>query len=180
MEALTEATIFFAMVLALALLTERFVEMVKIFFDYLDYQFGWDQFWSRRADRLHKKLKEILGRLMRARPELQEKVLKRYENRTLNESGGYEGSIVVISGDMIRVVFIRVVTQFIGICFGVWLACQFKIDLFAYVDKTADLANETVRTLLSGIAIGLGSGPVHKIITTIERARKKQKQKTST
>lgn len=176
-DVLSQPTVFFAMVLALALLVERAIEMVKILFDYLDFRLGWDKHWSRRAEKLHTKLKNILGSIMRSRPELQKKVLKRYENRTLDKTGGHEDTVVVISGDKIRVIATQVFAKLLGISFGILLACYFKIDLFTYVDKTADLANETIRTILSGIAIGLGSAPIHKIITTIERARKKQKEK---
>lgn len=176
-EVLEVPVVFFAMVLALSLLIERFLEMTKVLFDYLDFRMGWDRYWSRSADNLHKKLKNIVGRILKARPELQEKVLKRYRGKTLGKSGGYEGSIVIVSGDMIRVVFTRSFMKIIAIAIGIYLAFIFKIDLLSFVNKTQDVANEPIRIIISGIAIGLGSGPIHKIITTIERARKKQKEK---
>lgn len=188
MEVVEQVTVFFVMVLALALLTERFVEMVKVFFDYLDYRLGWDSFWSKRAARLHLKLKDKLGFMQRVKPELQDKTLERYMDRTLNQSGAYQGKTILIAGDLLRVIFIRVAAKCIGICFGIWLAYRLQIDLFAYINNStdtaplnADAANRfDMKIFASGFAIGLGAGPVHKIITSIERARKKKTAKGAT
>ena len=180
MEALTQPTVFFAMVLALALLTERFIEVVKVFFDWLDYQCGFDTFWSRKAQDLQGKLRDRLGFVGRISPDLQNKIIGCYRDRTLNDTGNYQGRTIVISGDLIRVVFTRAVAKVLGLLFGVVLAWLFQIDLFAYVNANAEIAQASSRhfnlqIFISGLGIGLGAGPVHKIITTIERARERRK-----
>ncbi|MDH5181532.1 MAG: hypothetical protein OEZ39_15170 [Gammaproteobacteria bacterium] len=182
-DALTQATVFFTLVLALSLLTERLIEMVKVLFDYLDLKLGWDKHWSHRAEKLHTKLKNILGYMMKTKPALQEKVLARYKDKVVDENS----AVLVISGDKIRVVFTQLAAKFIGIAFGIYLAYQFRIDLFNYVQvgKSLHVVEEILsdkthlRIILSGVIIGLGSGPVHKVITTIERSREKARKKAA-
>jgi len=179
-EALTAPVVFFTMVLALSLLTERFIEVVKVFFDYLDYRIGLDKFWTKRAKRFHEQLSGKISFLSKVNPRLEEKTIARYRNRSLNQSGAYKGKTTVISGDMMRVVFTRIAAKVVGIAFGVWLAIYLKIDLFAYIDPTYKAAayQFSYKTIISGMVIGLGAGPIHKLITTIERARKKHLKKT--
>lgn len=180
MEALELPTVFFAMVLALALLTERFIEIIKVLFDWLDYLFEFDDFWSKKAQQLHIKLRDQLGFFGRLKPKLQQKIIKRYQDRTLNYAGTYDGKTIIISGDMIRTVFTRVVAKILGLIFGVLLAWLFQIDLIAYAKTSGEVAKAVdyhfnLHIFVSGLAIGLGAGPVHKIITTIEKARKNRK-----
>lgn len=182
MEALSQPTVFFAMVLALALLTERFIEIVKIFFDWLDYLFGFDAFWSRKAQQLHVKMRDQLGFVGRINPDLQKKIISCYRDRTLNNVGDYDGRTIIISGDLIRVAFTRAVAKVLGMSFGVLLAWLFQIDMIAYVNASGEVAAASARhfnlyILVSGLAIGLGAGPVHKIITTIEKSRERRKAK---
>lgn len=182
MEALEQPTVFFALVLALSLLTERFIEIIKVFFDWLDYQLGFDAFWTRKAQQLHAKIRDKLGLFGKVKPKIQDKTIKRYKDRTLNYAGTYSGKTIVISGDMIRVVFTRAAAKVIGLIFGIFLAYFFQINLIDYINDPEGSVNFTSRhfnlnIFVSGLAIGLGAGPVHKIITTIEKAHNKRKAK---
>ena len=84
---------------------------------------------------------------------------------------------------MIRQVFTRAAAKILGMIFGVLLAYLFQIDLIAYVNPDFTGAapvtdyHFTLQIFVSGLAIGLGAAPVHKVITTIEKARKKRQAK---
>ena len=60
MEGLQGPAFLFAVALLFSLLIERLLEIVKCVVDLLDSRFDWHRFWSRRAEKLGKKLEQQL------------------------------------------------------------------------------------------------------------------------
>lgn len=180
METVLDITVLFTFVLALALLIERFLELLKSFYDLLDGKFNWHTFWTKRAKRLRNKLERKLKVFEYVDARTVESILNRFREIILNEKGGYRGTVPVISGDLVRAVTVRSGLKIIGIFAGIALALRFGIDivtLWELKPPEDPLIPLNLRIAFSGTAIGLGSGPVHKIITTIEKRRAKQREK---
>ena len=52
MEALLDVTVLFTLVLALAFVIERFLEVLKAIYDMLDSRLNWYKFWDKRTEGL--------------------------------------------------------------------------------------------------------------------------------
>jgi hypothetical protein len=171
-DALSTVTVFFA--LALALLVERLLEVLKSGYDVLDSRFNWCEFWTARAYAVADRLERRLRVFEYVKPEAAQPVLNRLYNVLLNTQGGYSGTALVLSGDLVRAAGVRLGCKLVGMAIGVALAYWLKIDFVRLWTPPPGFPQQlwapgTVTTIASGIAIGLGSGPVHKIITTIEK-----------
>jgi len=178
-----QATAIFTLVLAFSLLIERLLEVLKSFYDWLDSHFDWYHLWTRRAYGV-KAFVEHRRRLFQLIPPLaQAAFLARMSEMLLQRPGGGCGPIPVVSGDLVRQVHLRVAAKILGITIGITLAHWQHLDLLALYQE---VAGGTVQwsldripldwrpglgMTLTGVAIGLGSGPVHKIITALERKR---------
>jgi hypothetical protein len=176
LDALSDVTIMFALVLALALLVERFLEVVKSGYDVLDSRMEWYHFWTDRAKAIQDRLERRLRVFEYVSPDAVQPVLNRVYELLLNNQGGYAGTALILSGDLVRAAGVRVGCKVLGMAVGVGLALWLNIDFVQLWQppngRPLELwASPLVCTIASGIAIGLGSGPVHKIITTIERQR---------
>jgi len=182
-DALLDVTVLFALALALALLIERFMEVLKAIYDLLDSRRNWHTFWTKRAKSLAAGLEKRLRIFQYVDPKKAASVLQRFSDLILNEQGGYAGNVPLLAGDLVRTLYVKVASKIIGVSLGVVLAFWSGIDLVAiWNDAAAGSAWELnlaswLSFTLSGIAIGLGASPLHKIITTIERRREKRSTK---
>jgi hypothetical protein len=172
-DALSDVSILFAFALALALLIERFLEVVKSCYDVVDSRWDLYHFWSRRARAIQTRIEQRLGVFEYVSPDLASGVLNRMYQLLLNNQPGYTGTTLIVSGDLVRAAGVRLGCKVLGMLIGVTLALWLGIDFVQlwqppggiHVDSTI------LRTIASGIALGLGTGPVHKIITAIEKQR---------
>ncbi len=185
MDVIYEVTVLFALAIALSFLIERFLEILKAFYDALDSKFDWYKFWTVRAfkvrDKLENKLKvvELLGKKKTAT------VLDKFREKLMNQSEGYDGNVPVISGDLVRVVTIRAVAKTIGIIVGIGLAFWMEVDFIKIWQEsmsdsslwTLEIKSPDLRVAISGVIIGVGSSPLHKVIISIDKKRKKRQAK---
>lgn len=182
MDVLLKVTVLYTLTLALAFLVERILEILKSFYDLLDSKFDLYKFWTIRAyktrNTLENKLKvvEFLGLKSTA------KLLDRFREKLLNTSGQYPGTLPVISGDLVRAMTVRAYCRILAILFGIGIAIWMKLDLMQVFQQAIKdithwnikISSEIVRNGLSGIVLGIGAEPVHKLIRTFERRQKKK------
>lgn len=179
MYTLTKITILFTLVLALSLTVERFIEVFKAVLDMVDDRLKRHIFWTNCAKSLKKRLESKLGLFENVDPRKAAAILNRFEKMLLGAKDGYTSTLPVISGDMMRASCIKLVCKFVGIGIGIGMALWMHIDLIkiwqeAGCTKTDyKITSETLRFIVSGIAIGLGSTAVHKMINAIEKKREK-------
>lgn len=191
MTVLLKVTVLYTFALALAFLVERLLEILKSLFDLLDSKFDWYKFWTVRAykvrDTLENKLRvvEFLGTKSTA------KILDKFREKLLNPAGQYPGKLPVISGDLVRAMTVRTWCRILGMTFGVGLAIWMKVDLMQIFQQSVKdvthweikITSDLMRYILTGIVLGIGAGPVHKLIRSFERRqeqRKLQSQKIQT
>jgi hypothetical protein len=166
----------------LAIGVERMLELARAIGDHFEARHGvWAAGkWTAKADRLRARIEVRLNNARSgdsAAWQLVLSVVCRYLGPPSQSSGG----LMAISVEQVRCMSIRLRYKIVGILIGIELAAAFQIDIFELVNQ--ELAREPGQAItlprglgivISGIAIGLGSGPVHKIITALEDARRKR------
>jgi len=188
MDVLLDQTVIFAFLLALALLIERFLEVTKSIYDYIDLRLGMDQYWTARAKLLQQKIEANIIALEKGNHERIGALVRQFADKMI---GGGDNGVITISGDLLRATTIRFVAKLLAIAIGVGMALGFHLDLVAIwqgavTTKITVLSQpyqiqfgEGTRQFITGIALGLGSAPLHKLITTIEKQQKKRQAKKS-
>jgi hypothetical protein len=192
-DAVAKATMLFTLVFAFSLVIERFLEVLKSAYDMVDSRYDLYKWWTGRAERIRDFLERRLRIFEYVSPDLATAFITKFsEMLVVPPTGENAGAVPVISGDLVRAVYVRVACKLIAIAIGVPLAFALRLDIFTLLRQVtvADCVGikalesvcnipigPTLATLATGITIGLGSGPVHKIITTIEKKRDEQAQK---
>lgn len=184
MEVILKVTVLFTLVLALSFLIERLLELLKAIYDLLDSYQDWHRFWTRRAVKIRDRLQNRLNIFEYVKPEQAARILNRFREMILPGDGKTKTTLPVLSGDLVRYVYIKVAGKLIGISLGIGLAFWMQLDLLAvWQGSSAEavwditIKSESLRIALTGVIMGLGSSPVHKVIQRIEKKRKFREQK---
>ena len=184
MEVILLVTVLFTLVLALAFLIERLLEVLKAIYDLLDSWLDWHQHWTRKTEKICKKLEQNLRIFEYAKPKQIAVVLRRFRKYILKKEDGYDYTFPVLSGDMVRAVSVTFISKAFAVLLGIGLAFWMELDLIkVWQEGSGDksmwdikISSEALRFAVTGIIMGLGSGPVHKFIRVIEKKRKLRQQ----
>jgi len=184
MDALLQVTVYFSLILTLSLLVERFLEVLKTAYDYVDSRRDWCRFWTRQTVALRDKLEVRMRVFEHVRPEVASAALNRFKDMMLEGDQSVASPVPVLSGDCVRAMWIKIASKLVGAAIGVALAFSLRttdgqfsygLDLVQFfmtasgaMDGKFTISEWWLRVGLTGIIIGLGSSPVHKVITTIE------------
>ncbi len=174
------ALILLASALFFALLIERALELIMGIVAYVEARIDASRFWNTHAHVIAGQLQQRLD-LAHGHSDLERTIIDMVTG-ILNEND-YSGRIVVVSTAKVRKLVIKTATKLIGICMGVSLALGLQINAFTLLETLAtgspgagDLfqanLSHTLGCMLTGVAMGLGSAPVHKFIVRLESARK--------
>ena len=185
MDSILKVTVLLTLTLALAFLIERTLEVLKAVYDFMDCKLNWHEFWTRRTINLKNRLEKGLRSVEYVKPEHAAMALKKVNKALLNSQPEYAGTVPVLSGDLVRVLSVKVIFKVIGLLLGVGLAFWMQIDLLEVWEQAAgpsskwviNLNSQCLRIAISGLVIGLGSSPMHKVITALEKTREKREQK---
>jgi len=183
MEVILLVTVLFTLVLALAFLIERLLEVLKAIYDLLDSRLDWHQYWTRKTEKICKKLEQNLKIFEYAKPKQIAVVLQRFRKFVLKKEDGYDGTFPVLSGDLVRAVSVTFISKAFAVLLGIGFAFWMELDLIKVWQEGSGEAvwdikidSEALRFAVTGIIMGLGSGPVHKFIRVIEKKRKLRQQ----
>ena len=196
---LQQPVIMLATAIILAILVERIIEISKALFDYFTVKKIYaraddinieDNIWTRLAQRVAKKLE---ARLDNAKSHLGEKdnalknegkekldlILKMAEKVFSPAKDDHDG-LFAVSASKVRGIYLKLIAKIISIALGIALAAALKIDIIYLVKLSLepgcakDVCDFTWGgCLLTGIAMGFGAGPMHKIIVALEKRQKK-------
>lgn len=188
-DTLTMPVILLGLALLLAMLIERVLEIVRGTADYFEAKAeakageepGHVGKWTKKAMAIRNNIELRLDAAKAGNPqnfELVMRLLTWYIKR--NDAGG--GGAFVISADKIRALTLKVRYKAIAVVLGVAFALLLQIDVLELVQLSQDLVAKPelpvvyepkwYGMLLAGISMGFGAGPLHKIITALEKARK--------
>ena len=175
-QALTRVTVLLALILAFSFVIERILELLKAAFDLADGRLNLHERWTKRARRTQKYMESRLRILQYVDERAAAAILSRFSEMLLGPKDGHTGIVPVLCGDLVRVVWVRAALKTIGCAIGIWFAFSFNLDLLALTGVAPDgavPAPSVTGRILTGIAIGLGSGIVHKLITAVERKQRR-------
>ena len=172
-------TYLYLLVLVLALLIERILEVLMASFEFLEYKCNWQEYWIRRARKIRNALEKKLHASQRTQSDSHKGILYLMREKLLGSKKGFSGLIPTISPKLVRHVVIAMVSRIVATIFGCLLCIFMKIDLVEIFNW--DLRINFLGSLpgwltliVSGIIIGLGSEPVHNLIEAVEKRRKKK------
>lgn len=172
------AAIFFALII------ERVLEIAKCLYDYIEVRLNLCDLWDKRAIAIRERLQHRLEKAKDSNSKLQKTVFDQLAKRYINDAHpGYEGA-PVISANKLRAFTVKGTCKAIGVILGVAVAVCLNINVFALIAQWTDSPDAIALGLfkvnlpnwlefaITGIIMGLGSGPMHKFIVALERARK--------
>ncbi len=181
MELVSESLVLLAASIFLALIVERSLEIIKSIYDYLEVRLDWVGFWNKRSLDLQKRFE---NRVLRNKGGNQKNLFLYLTSSFIStDLPGYEG-VLVISANKVRNKTITFSFKILGLILGILIAFWVDLNLFKLVDqlnycvqceptsRVDVILRGWLGTTISGVAIGLGSGPVHKLIAAIDLARK--------
>lgn len=191
MNSFDSALIMLCSALFFSLLVERLLEILKALFDFYEVRAGRQKYWNRAAQRLSHQLDDL-----RQAGRVQAEISKAVNDYLRTDYPGLEGA-EALSAEALRALTIKTVSKILAIIIGLTLALLLDINLFALIEQLnyqvailngddPDSYNRyfssryipaVLGETLTGIAIGLGSGPLHKIIEALEKSRKNRTDK---
>lgn len=186
------ALVLLAGAIFISLIIERLVEILIAWYRVLEVKNGWYRYWNNKAVALQYQLHDFRvdddpdnapvnesdaerqARIAAARERIVGALLKRLKV----DEGPYAG-VDSISAAKVRHYGIKYYSKALAIVLGIAVAVGANIDMIGLVDKMLNANNgpySEVRVLFNqvatGIAMGLGSAPLHKMIAALEKARK--------
>jgi len=180
MQALSMPIQLLCLAMVLALIIERILEIIKSIYDYVDAHFDLTALWTERAKKLRDKLECRLDSIAPGDQHGFDLVME-LASRCVAEPDPDRGGLPSVSADKVRNVVTKTRYKILGMLIGVACAWLFNIDILELsrlsMEISAEKAEKIVYSsscygvILTGIAMGLGSGPMHKLINALEKAR---------
>lgn len=166
-----------ALAIVLSIGIERLMELMRAIEDHVEARRGDMSIWQKKAERLRDRIELRLDLAKGGSPSAFQSVLSSVCQYLSPAPQGTPG-LIAISADQVRSMSIRLRYKLIAVLLGVLFAWVFNLDLFALVnmsihekDGYSILLPYWLGTTVSGVAMGFGAGPVHKLIDALERAR---------
>ena len=184
---LTMPVTLLGLALLLAMLIERILEVARSAMDYFEAKANTKALpgdvnkWTKKAEVIRNTIELRLDAAKNGNPQdfnLVMRLLTWYIKK--NDAGG--GGAFVISADKIRSLSLTLRCKTIAVILGVVFAALLQIDVLELVRLSQILASKPdllviyqpqwYGIVLAGISMGFGAGPLHMIITALEKARK--------
>lgn len=176
-EILTEPVLLLTLAMFLAIGTERLLEAIRALSEHLEARRGPSDYWQKKAQALRDRIEVRLDNANGGTASALRMVLS-IVCQHLSPASASAGGLMAIDVERVRTMSTRVRYKLYAILIGVALAFVFQLDIFALVNREMSVAGAAAISLpgwlgmsISGVAMGFGAGPVHKIITALEQAR---------
>ncbi|MBC3767514.1 hypothetical protein [Neptunicella marina] len=184
MDSATSSVILVATAIFISLLVERILEILMCLYRLLEVKYGWYNLWNQSAQKLqtsmhHYQLNQSAAsdnQIEQLRTKALTKLLQRFRPVQAADTDGLS-----ISAERVRHFTIRLINKINGMLLGIALAFAADIDIICAIKQYTDLSinngylNHVLHLILTGIAMGLGSAPLHKIIIALEKSKKLRK-----
>jgi len=177
-DVILHVTYLYLLILLLALLVERIMEVLMACYDALEYKCGWYRWWQRRAEKLRARFaRRAAGATFGTADASALLYLIRDVLRGKKE--GYSGLLPIISPQLVRHAAVAASARVVASTLGIALCAATKIDVVRTfnIDLQIDYLTKwpaAVTLIISGVIVGLGSEPVHSLIQEVERRRKRK------
>lgn len=178
MDQLLDITYVYLFVLTLALLVERIMEVLMDVWGYIEWKTNGYKRWNRRAEKIRRKFEIRAGSRLLVDAASLAGLARRVRTYTDTDEAMPPGNTIIISGKAVRRAFVATASRIVASILGIVVCTVAGINFVAVIGQ--ELALDTpllagvpvwLQIALSGIIIGLGSEPVHHMITNLERRR---------
>ncbi len=178
MNTVLEISYLFMTVLLLALLIERVLEVLGGIWNYFEWKLKMNRFWNGKAEKLKRKFEnkaksQILLKVLDLTP-----LTRQLRYATRDKKEGHSGKLTIISSAMIRQSVIALSSRLIASILGVIFCAATNVNFVVIFQKAMGFEAGKLTSwpvwfqlTISGIVIGLGSEPVHSLITSMEKRR---------
>ncbi|MEM8485169.1 MAG: hypothetical protein AAF564_06445 [Bacteroidota bacterium] len=179
METILTITYLYMLVLLMALLIERVMEVIMTIWNVVEVRLQAHHFWNQRTETLMKRFAAQVES-KRARNALHSLGLsRRIRQYTDIEQEIRPGQSIEFSSEAVRYAFVRTFAFFATSAMGIGLCLLADVNLIAIIKQALapqsipvlDALGEPLQHLVSGLVIGLGAEPVHRVIKGLEAAR---------
>jgi hypothetical protein len=178
MDTILPVTFSFLLVLLLALLVERIMEVLMAVWGLAEWKINVYRMWNRWAERLRTRYERKIKSRQHTQALDISGLLYLISDKLLGKKRGYSGNVPIISADLVRHVFVSTLNRMVASIIGCVLCVVAQIDFVQIISSDLQKSflpnSPSLRILLSGILIGLGSEPVHKLIKFVEKRRPKR------
>ncbi len=185
-ESITLVTYVFFIFLILAIVTERMVEILISFFKYLEYKTHFYPYWNKRAIALSKKLSTLSS--FQLEGDSSGKIAQLFFWQFLKSTVSSDSAKnFKISTQLVRMRSIQFISRVLTIAIGILLSYAFyrsnqSVDLITVINErltfiplaTLEKMSVNYKILISGLIIGTGVEPIHKMISNFEKSADKK------
>jgi len=184
MDLIVEFANVFILVLLLALLVERTMEILSAIWEYLEWKTGMHGFWNQKTFRLKRNYEtigrgKILGRILSLSP-----LTRQIDYAARNKKRSHSKQVVILSSEALRKAVVAGAARIVASLLGILLCCYSEINLIEiFENRLPDIVEKLTiwskpfQYIISGVVIGLGSEPVHNLITNMEKRRDARKKR---
>jgi hypothetical protein len=182
MDLISQPVLLLALAIFLATAIERLLELVKAIHNFLAARNNERsmQYWNERARIAREHLEHMLEDAKRSDAPV-DRVITSVAQRFIKPGTAGDMGLIMIDATLVRNFSITLTYKILGLFLGIVFACIFSVDIFAFVKDSLNSCGDHKcpshwwGVLGTGLAMGLGAGPVHKIIVALERARSTRK-----
>ena len=179
METILNITYLYLLVLLLALLVERVMEVIMVIWELVEQRSGGHKFWNKRTHKLKNQLARSVETRMKERKLSTLTIRRRVRQYTNAQSGFYPGKTIVFSSKRVRKSFVRMIVFFVTSGLGMLVCFLAGINLIEIVKEALapqtfsifDAIGRNLQMIISGLIVGLGAEPVHRLIKRLEEAK---------
>ncbi|MFQ5769873.1 MAG: hypothetical protein ACE5HX_05020 [bacterium] len=184
-EVITKITYLFFIYLILAIFVERIVEVFVSVFNYAEFKRNFYEYWNKKALNYQKRFDRLYGYQSGHTPQT-DKILNWVLWKVVSEKP-YVGGKEIISADLIRLNYIRIITRVfafvLSLGFAIAIKIKLGIDLVVIIESL--LPNvaligviskiNLIGVLLTAVALSIGSEPLHQVINRIEKIERRKR-----
>ena len=179
METILNLTYLYLLVILLALLVERIMEVIMAIWNLCELKFNGFRFWNRRARKLQDKFASRLLSRLSSKGLAGFSIRKRVRHYANIDQEVGLGKTIVFSSRAVRHVFVRTFAIIVTSAIGVVLCNVASINLIALIKASLepnaipliDVLGPRIQLIISGLIVGLGAEPVHRLIKGLEDSR---------
>ncbi len=176
MDQLLNITYFYLTVLTLTLLVERILEVLMDVWGYIEWKTNGHERWNRRAEKIRRKFEIRAGARLLVDAASLAGLARSVRTYTDTDEAMPPGNTIIISGKAVRRAFVATASRIVASLLGIVVCAVAGVNFVAVIEQELGstlLAGVPVwlQIAFSGIIIGLGSEPVHHMITNLERRR---------
>ncbi len=179
METILTITYLYMLVLLMALLIERVMEVIMTIWNVVEVRVQAHHFWNKRTEKLMQRFAAQVE-TKRTKHKLHALGLsRRIRQYTDIEQEIRPGQTIEFSSEAVRYASVRTFAFFVTSAMGIGLCMLADVNLIAIIKQALapqsipvlDALGEPLQPLVSGLVIGLGAEPVHRVIKGLEAAR---------